>query len=99
MLDRGYFSHYTPEGKNITHILKQNNVYYKNFGELIGRASPVKYGKPEVFIQAWLNSPDHKNALLKSYYTDIGIGIVDVDDCRIVTIIFISVYINFKSYN
>lgn len=89
MISREYYSHYTPEDKNITHILLENNISYRNFGEMLGRAIPAKCGTPEIFIKAWMSSYSHRNAMLKYYYTDIGVGIVDSGNCRIITVIFI----------
>ena len=78
MTARNYFSHYTPEGKRV----KQ--------GEILGRAKPFSYGTPENFLNAWLNSQTHKGVILNPIYKNIGIGIIDDNGIRIVTIIFSS---------
>jgi len=89
MISREYFSHYTPEGKNITHVLYENMVFYKNFGENLGKATPAECGTARVFMEAWMNSTGHRDCILKPYYTDIGVGVVEEDGCRIVTVILI----------
>ena len=76
MAARNYFSHWTPEGNRV----KQ--------GEILGRAKIVII--PERFIKAWLNSQIHKDVMLNPTYKNIGIGIIDDNGIRIVTIIFSS---------
>ncbi len=89
MVTRNYFSHYTPDGQNIKHLLNQYGVSYRNFGENLGNASPANYGTPGAFINAWMNSPSHRDNMLKGYYTSIGVGIVDGGGRRVVTVLFI----------
>lgn len=90
MQNRNYFSHYTPEGKNIFNILKESGVIYVNAGENLGQASPISWGTPEVFMNAWMNSPTHKANILRSAYGKIGIGVIDSGNRRVVTTIFMN---------
>jgi len=89
MVSRGYFSHFTPEGQNIKHMLSQYRVSYMNFGENLGNATPAGYGTPQAFLNAWMNSPSHRANMLKDYYTFIGVGIADGGGRRVVTVLFI----------
>jgi uncharacterized protein YkwD len=89
MVAKNYFSHYTPEGTNIKHLLNQYGVRYANFGENLGNASPASYGSPGAFLNAWMNSPSHRDNMLKGYYTSIGVGVVDGGGRRVVTVLFI----------
>jgi len=82
MVARSYFSHYTPEGKR--------PKYYLPIGEILGRAKPSSFGTPERFLDAWLNSQSHKEVILNPNYKNIGIGIIDDNGIKIVTIIFSS---------
>ncbi|MBC7334079.1 MAG: hypothetical protein H5T85_06465 [Actinobacteria bacterium] len=90
MQQRNYFSHTTPDGKNIFSILKENGVIYKHAGENLGHASPVSYGSPEAFVNAWMNSPSHRANILRAEYGKIGIGVVDAGNRRVVTTIFMN---------
>jgi len=76
MATRNYFSHWTLEGKRV----KQ--------GEILGRSN-IDIGV-EKYIKAWLQSPIHKEVILNPKYKNIGIGIIDDNRIRIVTIIFSS---------
>ena len=76
MTARNYFSHYTPEGKRV------------RCGEILGRSNCK--ATPEMFLGAWLNSQPHNKVILNPIYKNIGIGIIDNNGIRIVTIIFSS---------
>ena len=89
MVARGYFSHHNPDGQNVKHILAAHGVSYRNFGENLGQAKPAKYGSPEAFGNAWMNSPSHRANMLKGYYSLIGVGVSDGGGRRVVTVVFI----------
>jgi uncharacterized protein YkwD len=89
MITRNYFSHYTPDGKNIKHIFAEYGVTYINFGENLGRSNPASSGTPEAFGNAWMNSPSHRDNMLKEYYRLIGVGVIDGGGIRVVTVLFI----------
>jgi len=89
MVSRNYFSHYSPDGRNIKHIFAEYGVTYKNFGENLGNAAPAGYGSPRAFLNAWMNSPGHRDNMLRSNYTLIGVGVIDGGGRRVVTVLFI----------
>jgi len=89
MVSRNYFSHHSPDGRNIKHIFSEYGVTYKNFGENLGNASPASYGSPGAFLNAWMNSPSHRDNMLRSNYTLIGVGVIDGGGRRVVTVLFI----------
>jgi len=89
MVQRGYFSHYTPDGKNIKHIFSQYGVTYRNFGENLGNATPASHGTPGAFLNAWMNSPSDRDNMLKGFYSIAGVGVVDGGGRRVVTVLFI----------
>jgi len=88
MINRSYFSHYTPDGKNIFNILKENGVSYVNAGENLGKSTPASSGTPEAFANAWMASPTHKANIVRSVYSKIGIGVVDGGGRRVVATVF-----------
>ncbi|MCG9480037.1 MAG: DUF4214 domain-containing protein [Actinomycetia bacterium] len=88
MLSRGYFSHYTPEGTNIFNYLKANGIGYRNAGENLAQSQPASAGSPEVFANAWMNSPTHAANILRAQYGSIGIGIAENGGRRVVTTVF-----------
>ncbi|MFZ3385997.1 MAG: CAP domain-containing protein [Candidatus Hydromicrobium sp.] len=90
MIVNSYFSHYTPDGRNIFNIFRENGVSYVNAGENLGQSSPASYGTPEAFADAWMASPTHKANILRSVYSKIGIGVVDGEGRRVVATVFIN---------
>ncbi len=90
MIANSYFSHYTPDGRNIFNILGENGVSYVNAGENLGQSSPASSGTPEAFANAWMGSPTHKANILRSVYSRIGIGVVDGGGRRVVATVFMN---------
>lgn len=88
MLANSYFSHYTPDGRNIFNIFKENGVSYVNGGENLAQSSPPSSGTPEAFLNAWMASPTHKANILRGVYNKIGIGISENGSRRVVTTVF-----------
>jgi uncharacterized protein YkwD len=72
MFERGYFSHYTPEGKDPFDRMKAANVQFVAAGEnlALGQTLPICH-------QGLMNSPGHRANILRPNYNRVGIGILD----------------------
>jgi len=90
MLSKNYFSHYAPDGSTFFNILRNCGISYTNGGENLGNATPAGYGSPKAFINAWMNSPGHRDNMLGGHHRLIGIGISDSGGRRVVTTIFLN---------
>jgi uncharacterized protein YkwD len=88
LMDRNYFSHYTPEGSTVFSLLKANGVSFSQGGENLAQARPANIGTPEAFLNAWANSPTHKSNMLRSSYNYIGVGMVSNGARIVVTTVF-----------
>jgi uncharacterized protein YkwD len=88
LMDRGYFSHYTPEGTNVFDLFRANGIAFKIGGENLGQAMPAGIGSPEAFLNAWQNSASHNANMLRVGYNYIGVGMVDNGDRIVVTTVF-----------
>ena len=88
LMDRNYFSHYTPEGTTVFDLLKANGITSRLRGENLGQAMPAGIGSPEAFLNAWQNSPTHNANMLRTGYSYIGVGMVDNGDRIVVTTVF-----------
>jgi uncharacterized protein YkwD len=88
LIDRNYWSHYTPEGTTVFNLFKENGVKYKIGGENLGQATPADIGTPEAFMNAWKNSPSHNANMLRQGYSYIGVGMVENGDRIVVTTVF-----------
>jgi len=90
MVDRGYFSHSTPEGKNISDILAENGIMYAYMAENLSQSSPPSWGSPATVLNLWMNSSLHRGNLLNPHYGQLGLGVADGNGRRVVTLILIN---------
>jgi uncharacterized protein YkwD len=88
LLNRNYFSHYTPEGTNVFDVMRSFGVSYRYAGENLAQSAPASAGTTDGFMNAWMNSPTHKANILRAQYTKIGVSMVEIDSRRIVTTVF-----------
>ncbi len=88
LMDRNYFSHYTPEGTNVFDLFRANGINFKMGGENLAQAMPASIGTPEAFLNAWSNSPAHNANMLRVGYNSIGVGMVENGDRIVVTTVF-----------
>ncbi|MDD3520051.1 MAG: CAP domain-containing protein [Actinomycetota bacterium] len=88
MINRNYFSHYTPEGTNVFNFLRGAGISYRYAGENLAQCQPASIGSPEAFLNAWMNSPSHRANILRAEYGKIGVSMVETDGRRVVTTVF-----------
>jgi len=90
MLSRGYFSHTTPEGKNIFIILQEKGVGYSVAGENIYYANPPSSASAEKAFSVWMGSTMHRANIMGANYSQIGIGIAANNEKLVITLIFVN---------
>jgi uncharacterized protein YkwD len=88
MLNRKYFSHTTPDCKNIFIILNENGFGWQVAGENIYQCEPTSVGSESAILNTWMSSPSHRDNILNGAFHQVGIGIVDSGNIRTVSIIF-----------
>jgi uncharacterized protein YkwD len=69
MFQRGYFSHYTPEGADPFDRMKRANIQYLAAGENLALAPTL-----DMAHTGLMNSPGHKRNILDPAYRKVGIG-------------------------
>lgn len=72
MIDNNYFDHNSPTYGSPFDMLKQFGVEYKTAGENLAGNSSVDGAHTSL-----MNSQGHRENILKSDYTNVGIGVVD----------------------
>lgn len=72
MFGRGYFSHYSPEGKTVADRAQAAGIDYQVIGENLAYAPSLALAH-----QGLMNSPGHRANILSADYHQIGIGIMD----------------------
>ena len=73
MAAKGYFAHVSPDGKLPWYWFDKAGYKYEYAGENLA----VDFGESEKLVDAWMNSPTHKENILNPHYTQIGIGIAE----------------------
>ena len=72
MFERGYFSHYSPEGKDVGDRLEENGISYSYAGENLALAPDVIRAH-----NGLMNSEGHRRNILDPAFSKIGIGAID----------------------
>lgn len=72
MLKRGYFSHFTPEGRDIAKRADEAGIDYFVVGENLAYAPSL-----ELAHQGLMNSEGHRANILSTDFNKIGIGVMD----------------------
>lgn len=72
MFKRGYFSHYTPEGKSPFDRMNEYNITFKFAGENLALAPHAKLA-----MKGLMNSPGHKANILSKNFGRAGVGVMD----------------------
>lgn len=73
MLEKQYWSHYSPTGKSPWEFLKSEDYTYFVAGENLAR----DFMQTEDMIKAWMNSPTHRENIVNPKYREIGIAVVN----------------------
>lgn len=72
MFTRGYFSHYTPEGKSPFDRMAEENVEFSYAGENLALAPNVILA-----MRGFMNSPGHRANILSPNFGKLGVGVID----------------------
>lgn len=73
MLAKGYWAHFAPDGTTPWIFFLSFGYKYKYAGENLAR----DFSDASSAVNAWMNSPTHKENILNPNYKDIGIGVVE----------------------
>ena len=72
MLERGYFSHYTPEGLSPFDRMARAEISYEYAGESLAFAPDVK-----IAMDGLMKSPGHRANILSPNFRRLGVGVID----------------------
>ncbi|HEV8503758.1 MAG TPA: CAP domain-containing protein, partial [Chitinophagaceae bacterium] len=72
MFARGYFAHFTPEGKSPFDRMDAAHVQYSTAGENLALAHSLS-----IAHNGLMNSPGHRANILNPAFGRVGIGILD----------------------
>lgn len=72
MFAQNYWAHVAPDGTTPWVFIKDSGYQYLYAGENLARG----FDKSSDVVEAWMNSPTHKENMLSPNYTDIGFAIM-----------------------
>ena len=70
MIKRGFFAHNNPEGLTPFNRMKNAGISYQYAGENLALNDTI-----EAAEVAFMNSPEHRENILNTHYTEVGIGV------------------------
>lgn len=73
MVDREYFSHYSPDGESPADRLADAGYTGSNWGENIA----YNPSTAEQVVQGWMDSPGHCANIMRADFNEIGVGFAD----------------------
>ncbi|MFA6007329.1 MAG: CAP domain-containing protein [Candidatus Shapirobacteria bacterium] len=73
MFANNYWAHNSPQGKTPWDFFKAAGYQYSIAGENLAK----DFYDTETLMQAWMNSPTHRENILSPKYQEIGIGVVN----------------------
>jgi len=73
MLAKGYWAHFAPDGTSPWSFFLNFGYRYRYAGENLAR----DFGDASSAVNAWMNSPSHRENILNPNYREIGIGVVE----------------------
>lgn len=72
MIERDYWSHETPDGQPPWQFFEQNGYEFVLAGENLAK----HFNTPEGVVNGWMNSPTHRDNILKEGYSQVGVSVV-----------------------
>ena len=73
MFEKNYWSHFAPNGTTPWDFILNSGYQYEYAGENLAKNFLFSQG----VVDAWMNSPTHKENVLKKEYTEVGFAIVN----------------------
>jgi hypothetical protein len=69
MFKKNYFAHISPDGTSVSDVAKKQGYAYLAIGENIALGF---FADDQALVQAWMDSPGHRENILDSRFTEIG---------------------------
>ena len=73
MLAKGYWAHFAPDGTSPWSFFVSFGYKYRYAGENLAR----DFSSATSAVDAWMNSPTHRENILNPKYREVGIGVVE----------------------
>ncbi len=74
MVNKNYFSHYSPTYGSPFKMMESRGIRFVAAGENIAKGQKT----PAEVMKGWMNSPGHRNNILSPIYKEIGVGVAQL---------------------
>jgi uncharacterized protein YkwD len=74
MAAENFFSHTSPSGDSMVERVQSAGIFYFVIGENLFKGTNLPQPVP-VAVEGWMDSPGHRENILRSEYRETGIGI------------------------
>ncbi|MBF2046744.1 MAG: CAP domain-containing protein [Elainella sp. C42_A2020_010] len=74
MAEESFFSHTSPDGDSAADRVRSAGVFYLMVGENLFTSTNIAQPVPAA-VEGWMNSPGHRENILRSEYRETGIGV------------------------
>lgn len=88
MIERDYWAHVAPDGTQPWKFFSDAGYRYRYAGENLAR----DFTNPTSTVNAWMDSPTHRENILNSKYKEIGIGVIEGDLAGVDTTIVVQFF-------
>lgn len=89
MLEEGFFDHVSPEGESIADRVRDGGINFTAVGENLYQGDgPVDH--VSTAVSGWMDSPGHRENILREVFTQTGVGLAREGDRVIATQIFLT---------
>jgi uncharacterized protein YkwD len=75
MVEKDYFSHSQPDGRNVFNILSSSGITWYNAGEIIAYNNYPLDSTVAAANNGWMNSPGHHAIVVSADYNYVGVGL------------------------
>jgi len=72
MFKKNYFAHVSPDGIGPSELAEQEGYRFILVGENLARGN---FGSDKKLVQAWMDSPGHRDNILKPSYLELGVSV------------------------
>src|SRR3989338_3522795 len=72
MFSKNYWAHFAPDGTSPWYFIKNTNYNYIYAGENLAKG----FTSSQDVVNAWMNSPSHKENMLSGKYKDVGFAVL-----------------------
>ncbi len=74
MAQENFFSHTSPDGSTLAERVRNAEIFFSVVGENLFQSTNISNPVSQA-VQGWMDSPGHRENILRSVYTETGIGI------------------------